>query len=84
MAARDPGLGGKVEVRGRLVQEQDGRIDELGAGKGDQLALSRRKRPAPLGQDVLVAPGEPENELVGPDRPSPRLRRRPRVASGRP
>ena len=39
----DPGLGGEVEVRGGLVQEQDGRVDELGPGESYELALARRK-----------------------------------------
>ena len=49
---RHPGLGGQVEVGGGLVEQQDGRVDQLGPGQGDQLALPGRERPAPLGQLV--------------------------------
>ena len=48
IAAVHPGLGGEVEVRRRLVEEQDRGIDEVGAGERDELALARRERPAPL------------------------------------
>ena len=44
-----PGLGGEVEVGGRLVEQEDRRVDELGPGEGDQLALPGRQRAAPLG-----------------------------------
>ena len=35
----DPGLGREVEVRRGLVEQQDRRVDEVGAGERDELAL---------------------------------------------
>ena len=55
MAAATRASVGQVEVRRRLVEQQDGRVDQLGAGQRDQLALAGRQRPAPLGQLVVVA-----------------------------
>ena len=36
-----PRLGGQVEVGGGFVQKQHRRVDQLGPGEGDQLALTR-------------------------------------------
>ena len=43
----DPGLAAKVEVGGRLVEEEDGGVDEPGPGQGEQLALAARQSTAP-------------------------------------
>ena len=43
------GFGGEVEVGGGLVEQQDRRVDEVGAGQADELALPGRQRPAALG-----------------------------------
>ena len=67
MAAATPGLGRQVKVGGRLVEEEHGRVDQLGAGQGDQLALAGRQRPAPLRQLVAVPAGQRRDELVGAD-----------------
>src|SRR5215218_7505174 len=40
------GLGREVEVRRRLVEDEDRRIDELGPGEAQQLALAGRERAA--------------------------------------
>ncbi len=61
------GLGGEVEIRGRLVQEQDRRIDELGTCERDELALTRREGAPPLGDRGLIAARELGDELVGTD-----------------
>lgn len=51
---RDASLGREVEVRGRFVQWQERRIDELGSSERDELALTRRERPAALGEFVVI------------------------------
>ena len=68
-----PGLGGEVEVGGGLVEQEHGRIDQLGAGEGDQLTLSGRERPAPLGQLVQVSAGQRGDEVVRADGAGGRL-----------
>ena len=70
---RDPGLVGEVEVRGRLVEQQDRRVDELGPGERDQLALAGRERAAALGDLVVVGAGQRGDEVVGADRARRRL-----------
>ena len=69
----DVRLGDEVEVRGRLVEQEEDRVDELGAGQRDQLALTGRQRPAALGQLVVVPAREAGDEVVRTDRPSRRL-----------
>ena len=61
------GLGGEVKVGGRLVQEQDRRVDELRPGERDQLALAGGEGTAPLGDGGPVAVRELGDELVGAD-----------------
>ena len=69
----DAGLVGEVEVRGRLVEQQDRRVDQLRPGERDQLALPRRERAAALGHLVAVAAGQRGDEVVGADRAGRRL-----------
>ena len=69
----DPGLGGQVEVGGRLVQQQHGRVDQLGPGQRDELALPGGQRLAALGHLVQVAAGQGRDEVVRADRPRRRL-----------
>src|SRR5262245_10646090 len=57
-------LGGQVEVGSRLVQNQDGRIDQLGPGQGDELALARGQRAPPLDHGLEVARGQVAHEVV--------------------
>ena len=47
------GLGLQVEVRRGLVEQQDGGVDEPGAGQRDELALAGRQAAAALA-DVLT------------------------------
>ena len=54
---------------GRLVEQQDRRVDEPGPGERDELALARRQRPAPLAHRVQVAAGQRGDEVVGADGP---------------
>ena len=61
-----PGLGGQVQVGGRLVEQQQSRVDQLGPSQRDQLPLSVGQRPAPLGHPVQVAAGQPGHQFVGP------------------
>ena len=57
--ALDAGLGLHVERAGRLVEDQDRRVLEDGAGDGDALALAARQRGAALADDEGVAAGLP-------------------------
>ena len=41
-------LGAHVDVGGRLVEDQDPRLGEQGAGEGDELALAGRELDAAL------------------------------------
>ena len=79
------GLGLDVERAGRLVEDQDRRVLEDGAGDGEALALAARQRGAALADDEVVAAGllgEDEVVRLGELARPPRPRRR--VASGRP
>ena len=67
------GLGRQVEVGRGFVEQQDRGVDELGAGQRDQLALTRRERPAPLGQLVQVPAGQLGDEVVRADGTGRRL-----------
>ena len=77
----DPRLGAEVEVGGGLVQQQDRRVDEFGAGEREQLPLSGRQRRAALAQLVPVAARQPRRSSRARRprgrRPRPRRRRRP-------
>ena len=63
-----PGLGAEVEVGRRLVEQQDRRVDEQGAGQAEQLPLPGRQRPAALGHRVEVAAAQAGDEVVRTDR----------------
>jgi hypothetical protein len=65
----DPGLAGRVQVAGGLVQDQQGGVGDPGPGEGDQLALPGRQQRAPLADLGVVAVGQAGDDLVGPDRP---------------
>ena len=60
-------LGLQVEVRGRLVEEQDRGIDEVRARERDELALARRQRPAALAHPLQVPAGQRGDEVVRAD-----------------
>ena len=60
----DLALGAGVHAGGGLVQDQDARIGQGGAGDGQELALALAE-PAALPQDGLVALGEALDEGVG-------------------
>ena len=83
MACCTSALGAQVEVRGGLVEQQDGRVDQQRAGQADELALAGRQRPAPLGDRVQVAAAQRGDELVGADGARGRSTSTS-VASGRP
>ena len=69
----DRPLGSHVDVRGRLVEDQDARLRQERAGEGDQLPLSGRERDAALADLRLEAPGEAPDEVAGADRVGRRL-----------
>ena len=48
-------LGGAVNGAGRVVQDQDARVGQEGAGQGQALALAARERHAALADHGLVA-----------------------------
>lgn len=68
-----PGLAVQIEVGRRLVEEEDGRIDEPGPRQRQQLPLARRQRPAPFADRLPVAVGERRHERVRAHRPRRRL-----------
>ena len=51
----DPALGVQVDVRGRLVEDEDARVGDQRAGEGDELALAGRELDAALA-DLGVEP----------------------------
>ena len=55
-----------VDGAGGVVEHQDRRVDEQGAGDGDALALAARQRVAALAHHGVVAVGQLPDELVGP------------------
>ena len=69
----DRGLGGQVERGGGLVEQQDGRVGQLGAGQRDELALAGRQVAAAFGDLVVVAAGQPGDHVVRAGRPGRRL-----------
>src|SRR5579883_1796948 len=60
----DPNLGLGVDVRGRLIQNQDARIGQERAGKGEELALTSREIGAALGEARRVAQWERHDEVM--------------------
>ena len=60
------GLGARrVEVGGRLVQDDERGVAEERPREGDPPDLPRGERPAAVTDDGLVAAGQPTNEAVG-------------------
>ena len=66
----DRRLGAAVERAGRLVEDQDRRVLEQGAGDGDALLLAAGELEAALADHRLVAVGQLHDE--GVDRRAPR------------
>ena len=83
-AVLDPALGVDVDVRGRLVEDQDPRVGDQRAGERDELALAGRELHAALADRRVVAVLEARDELVGADGVGGRRGPPRRVASGRP
>jgi hypothetical protein len=54
-----------VQRRGRLVQQQDGRVLEKRPGDGDPLLLPARQADAPFADLGLVSRRQPLDELLG-------------------
>ena len=66
-ARLDAPLRVEVDVRGRLVEDQDARVGDERAGERDELALAGRQLRAALADGRLVAVLEALDELVGAD-----------------
>ena len=66
-ALLDPGLGVDVDVGRRLVEHEDARVGDQGAGERDELALAGRELRAALADLGVVAVLERADELVGAD-----------------
>ena len=62
-------LGGQVERGRRLVEQQDVRVDQVGPGQRDQLALPGGQVAAALGHLVLETTRQPGDHAVRADRP---------------
>src|SRR4051794_22505440 len=60
----DQGLVLDVDGAGGLVEDQDGRVAEHGAGQGDPLALATGEAEPALADDRVVAVGQTCDELV--------------------
>ena len=58
-----------VDGAGGVVEHQDGRVDEQGAGDGDALALTARQGVAAFAHHRVVAVGQFPDEGVGPGGP---------------
>src|SRR5437868_6688343 len=54
-----------VERRGRLVEQQDRRLAQQGAGDGDALALATREARAVLAEEGVEALGQFAQEALG-------------------
>ncbi len=65
----DRRLGAGVDPAGRLVQDQDARVGEHGAGEGEELPLPFAEGAAPLAKLRLVAIRQGRDEAVGAHRP---------------
>ena len=63
-AALDRRLGGRVDRRGRVVEDQDPRVGDQRPGDRDALALPAGERQAALADDGLVAVGQRLDEVV--------------------
>ena len=62
-----------VDRAGGVVEHEDARVDEQGAGDGDALALTARQRVAALADDGVVAVGQLQDEVVRAGCPRRRL-----------
>ena len=60
----DPRLGRRVDGGGRVVEDQDPRVDHERAGDREPLALAARERDAALADHGVVALGQRLDELV--------------------
>ena len=60
----DQRLGGRVERCGRLVEQQDVGVDEIGPSQCEELALTRGQVPPPLADAVVVAVPHPRDHAV--------------------
>ena len=60
----DPRLGGGVDRRRGVVEDQDARVDQQRARDRDALALTARERQPALADDRVVAVGQRLDELV--------------------
>ena len=74
----------RVHGGGRLVQDQDARVVQDGAGDGDALLLAPREASALLAHLRVVAVRLADDELVGVRRRAAAAMTSARVASGRP
>ena len=64
----DPPLGPHVDVRRRLVEDQDPGLGQKGAGEGDDLALAGGKRCAALADLGVDAVLEARDQRLAADR----------------
>ena len=67
-ARLDAPLGVQVDVRGRLVEDQDARVGDQRAREGDQLALAGGELRAALADLGVIALGQLGDELLRADR----------------
>ena len=72
-AALDRRLGARVDRGGGVVEDQDPRVGEQGAGDRDPLALAAGEGQAALADQGLVAVGKVADEAVGLGPPRRRL-----------
>ena len=79
-----PPLAAEVEVGRRLVEQEDGGVDEAGPGQSQKLALAARQGPAPLENHRVEAIGQAGDETVGADGARAASATSASVASGRP
>jgi hypothetical protein len=78
------GLGGQVDARGGLVEDQQPRVDEQRPGEGQELSLADRQAHAALLDARLVPVGQRLDEPVRRRPPAPAASTSSIVASGRP
>ena len=67
MPGLDAALGVQVDVRGRLVEDEDPRVGDERAGERDELALAGRELDAALADLGVQAVGEAADEVLGAD-----------------
>ena len=60
----DEHFGRNVDIAGGVVQDQDARVGQQGAGDGDALFLASGKRCAALADRGLVSVGKTDDEVV--------------------